>query len=47
VSRQYGASSIPTSYILDKKGNVVSRFVGGIAWNSAAVKAALDALLKQ
>jgi peroxiredoxin len=44
VARRYGASSIPTTYLIDKSGQIVSRFVGGVEWNSDAVIAALNTL---
>jgi thiol-disulfide isomerase/thioredoxin len=45
VCMRYGANAIPTSYILDKKGQVVSRITGGIEWDSPRVTAVFDVLL--
>ena len=40
---QYGTGSIPTTYIIDKKGYIVARFVGGRDWYS---KEAIDLITK-
>ncbi len=39
------ASSLPTTYILDKKGNIVLKEIGAADWNAKAVKDLLDTLL--
>ena len=34
VAGNYGTGSIPTTYIIDKEGFILARFVGGRDWNS-------------
>jgi peroxiredoxin len=46
VSGQYGISSIPTTYILDRDGKIIGRIVGSIRWDNPKVIAAFEALLK-
>jgi len=43
----YGAQSIPTNYILDRKGNIIARKVGidGVEWDSAERVALFEKLL--
>ena len=43
---QYGASAIPTTYILDREGKIIARIVGSIRWDNPKVIAAFEALLK-
>ena len=45
VSAQYGIQAIPTSYIIDRRGRVVSRLMGSIDWNTPEIIAALESLL--
>ena len=45
VSSSYGIQAIPTSYIIDRNGNIVSRLVGSINWNTAKIQTAIEALL--
>jgi len=40
-------SSIPTNYIIDKKGNIVLKEQGAANWNSRDVRDLLDSLLAQ
>jgi peroxiredoxin len=47
IGMQYGAQAIPTTYIIDKRGLIVSRVVGSINWNGEKVIAAFEALLKE
>ena len=44
---QYGAQAIPTTYIIDRRGLIVSRLVGSIDWNQEKIIAAFEALLKE
>jgi thiol-disulfide isomerase/thioredoxin len=44
---RYGIQAIPTSYIIDKRGLIVSRVVGSIAWNRPRIVAAFEALLEE
>lgn len=39
--------SIPTNYIIDKKGNIVLKEQGAANWNNAEVRELLDSLLAQ
>jgi thiol-disulfide isomerase/thioredoxin len=45
----YGAQSIPTNYIIDRKGNIIARKVGidGVEWNSAQRVSLFEKLLAQ
>jgi len=45
VSARYGIQAIPTSFIIDKRGLIVSRVTGSIDWNTANIIAALESLL--
>ncbi|MDR2480146.1 MAG: redoxin domain-containing protein [Treponema sp.] len=44
---QYGAQAIPTTYIIDRRGLIVSRVVGSIDWNGEKIIAAFEALLRK
>lgn len=44
VAQQYGVSSIPTSYFIDKNGNIVSKIIGAMDINQ--MKEAINALDK-
>ena len=46
VSNQYGISAIPTSFILDREGKIISMIVGSIRWDDPKVIAAFEELLK-
>ncbi|MCL2067801.1 MAG: redoxin domain-containing protein [Treponema sp.] len=41
----YGAQAIPTTYIIDRRGLIVSRLVGSIDWNTPEIISALESLL--
>ena len=43
----YGIRSIPTTYIIDKRGLVVGRRIGSIDWNAPNVVAAFEVLLAE
>ena len=45
VGIQYGIQAIPTTYIIDKRGLVVSRIVGSIDWNKPKIISAIEMLL--
>jgi peroxiredoxin len=45
VGGAWGAQSIPTTYLIDRKGGVIARSVGGREWDSADMVALLEALL--
>jgi peroxiredoxin len=46
VSGPYGIAALPTTYIIDKEGNILSRVIGSINWNTPELFAAFEALLK-
>jgi thiol-disulfide isomerase/thioredoxin len=45
TARQYGVTGVPETYIVDKKGNLVKRFIGGLDGNSPEFKSFLKSLL--
>ena len=45
VTRAYGISAIPTSYLIDREGNIVVRLVGSIDWDTPEIHRALEQLL--
>ncbi|NOY09912.1 MAG: TlpA family protein disulfide reductase [Spirochaetes bacterium] len=47
TGRAYGARSIPTSYIIDKKGFILARTIGGREWDKPGIYELFDALLKK
>ncbi|MDR0311989.1 MAG: TlpA family protein disulfide reductase [Treponema sp.] len=47
VSRFYGIQAIPTSYLIDREGNMILRLVGSIDWDTPQIHAALELLLEQ
>jgi peroxiredoxin len=47
VGAAYGVSAIPTTYLIDRQGRIVSRVVGAFPWTDSAVVAALEALLAE
>jgi len=47
TARNYGVTGVPETFIVDKKGMLVKRVIGGMDWNSAEVKDYLQSLLKQ
>jgi peroxiredoxin len=46
TAQSYGVRSIPTSYIIDREGNVIAGKVGGRDWFSDEVVGFFDLLLK-
>ena len=46
VGAIYGARSIPTTYIVDRQGNVVAGTIGGREWDTPELLAYFEALLK-
>ena len=46
VSSQYGIRAIPTTFIIDREGKIISMIRGGINWDDPKLTAAFDALLK-
>ena len=47
VSQLYGTTGVPETFIVDKKGKIRKKIVGGIDWNSAEVLSYLDLLMKE
>jgi peroxiredoxin len=45
ISNQYGIRSIPTTFIIDRDGNIIASVIGGRDWNTPEVVAALELLL--
>ncbi|MDR2793741.1 MAG: TlpA family protein disulfide reductase [Treponema sp.] len=45
ISTQYGIRSIPTTFIIDRNGNIIASVIGGRDWNTPEVAAALELLL--
>jgi peroxiredoxin len=43
----YGVQAIPTTYIIDRRGLIVSRMVGSIDWNKPRIITAFETLLAQ
>lgn len=46
AAKKYAVSSIPATFIIDKKGNVISRIIGERDWTSDAVVAELKRLAR-
>lgn len=47
VNRMYGVRSLPTSYLLDRQGRVVSREIGARNWANAEARALIVSLLDE
>ena len=45
VSGDYGIQAIPTTFLIDRNGNIVVRLVGSIDWYTSEVHAAIEELL--
>ena len=45
VSNSYGIQSIPTTFLINREGNIVVRLVGSIDWDMPEIHAAIEALL--
>jgi cytochrome c-type biogenesis protein len=45
ISNEYGIRGIPTTFIIDREGNVIASAVGGRDWNTQAVFTALELLI--
>jgi peroxiredoxin len=46
VSNNYNIQAIPSTYIIDRDGKIMSQTVGGRNWNTPAIMAAFEELLK-
>ena len=47
IGGTYGAQSIPTTYVIDKKGYALSGMVGAIHWDTAEIATYLTSLLEE
>lgn len=47
VFAQYGVRGLPTSYLLDRQGRIVSAEAGARDWNSQVARRVVEALLKE
>ena len=47
VGSNYGIHAIPTSYLVDREGNIVLRKVGSIDWDTPEIRTAIEMLLNQ
>lgn len=47
VSRNYGITGVPETFILDKSGNIQKKIVGGMDWSAKDVISYLDELAKK
>ncbi|GMT47373.1 MAG: thiol:disulfide interchange protein [bacterium] len=45
VSRKYNVFSIPTTFLIDKKGKIVEKFLGGHDWTAPGIRKKIDELL--
>jgi thiol-disulfide isomerase/thioredoxin len=45
ISNEYGIRGIPTTFIIDREGNVIASVVGGRDWNTETIFAALELLI--
>jgi hypothetical protein len=46
VNYVYAIEAIPTSFIIDREGKIISRIIGSIKWDTPEIINAFDALLK-
>jgi thiol-disulfide isomerase/thioredoxin len=46
VSNDYGISAIPTTFIIDRNGKIIASVTGSRNWDSPAIIAAFEVLLK-
>ena len=47
TGKAYGIRGIPTSFIIDREGNIIAHLVGSIDWNTPKMRAAMEMLLEQ
>ena len=47
IAASYGIQSIPTSFLIDREGNIIARLIGSINWDTPKVHAAFEELLKE
>ena len=46
ASKSYGITGVPESFIIDKKGILVKKIIGGFSWDSPEVVSFLEGLMK-
>jgi thiol-disulfide isomerase/thioredoxin len=46
ISGNYGISAFPTTFILDREGQIIVRVVGSLDWNTPRIITAFETLLK-
>ena len=46
ISMLYNITAFPTTFILDREGNIIARLVGSINWNTPEMLAAFETLLE-
>ncbi len=46
-TKAYGITGVPESFIIDKKGVLVKKIIGGLAWDSPETVSFLEGLMKQ
>ena len=47
VGNSYGIKAIPTTFLIDRDGNIIMRLVGSINWDTPSIHAAIETLLSQ
>jgi thioredoxin-related protein len=47
IAGEYGIQSIPTTYLINGKGEVVGRIIGSIDWTEAGVVQVIETLLSK
>jgi len=47
ISKVYGVTGVPETFVVDKSGKVQKKIVGGLDWNSAEVLSYLNELLQK
>jgi thiol-disulfide isomerase/thioredoxin len=45
VSGAYGIQAIPTTFLIDREGNIILRMVGSLDWNTPKIHTAMESLL--
>ena len=45
VGAAFGVQALPTTFLIDKEGRIIARFVGSLDWDSPQFHAALEMLL--
>ena len=47
VGKLYGITGVPETFVIDKKGVIMKKIVGGMDWSSPEVVSFLEGLMKQ